>query len=43
MVTSEENESRLAAVQQAGVSAIYDKPFETSVVRDLVQMALSET
>ncbi|MES9832101.1 MAG: response regulator [Candidatus Thiodiazotropha sp. DIVDIV] len=43
MVTSEENESRLAAVQQAGVSAICDKPFETSVVRDLVQRALSET
>ena len=42
MVTSEENESRLAAVQQAGVSAICDKPFETSVVRDLVQRALSE-
>ncbi|MES9939413.1 MAG: response regulator [Candidatus Thiodiazotropha sp. 6PLUC2] len=43
MVTSEENESRLAAVQQAGVSAICDKPFEASVVRDLVQKALSET
>lgn len=42
MVTSEENESRLAAVQQAGVSAICDKPFEISVVRDLVQRALSE-
>ncbi|WP_316364719.1 response regulator [Candidatus Thiodiazotropha sp. CDECU1] len=42
MVTSEANESRLAAVQQSGVSAICDKPFETSVVRDLVQMALSE-
>jgi two-component system chemotaxis response regulator CheY len=42
MVTSEENQSRLAAVQQAGVSAICDKPFETHVVRDLVQKALSE-
>lgn len=42
MVTSEENESRLAAVQQAGVSAICDKPFETSVVRNLVQKAISE-
>ncbi|MES9970615.1 MAG: response regulator [Candidatus Thiodiazotropha sp.] len=43
MVTSEENENRLAAVQQAGVSAICDKPFETNVVRDLIQKALSET
>jgi two-component system chemotaxis response regulator CheY len=42
MVTSEENESRLAAVQRSGVSAICDKPFETSVVRELVQRALSE-
>jgi two-component system chemotaxis response regulator CheY len=42
MVTSEENESRLAAVQQAGVSAICDKPFEMSVVRDMIQRALSE-
>jgi two-component system chemotaxis response regulator CheY len=43
MVTSEENENRLAAVQQAGVSAICDKPFETSVVRDLIQKSLLET
>jgi two-component system chemotaxis response regulator CheY len=43
MVTSEENENRLAAVQQAGVSAICDKPFETSVVRDLIQKALAES
>lgn len=36
MVTSEANENRLAAVQQCGVSAICDKPFEPSVVRQLV-------
>lgn len=42
MVTSEDNENRLAAVQQAGVSAICDKPFETATVRDLIQKVLSE-
>jgi two-component system chemotaxis response regulator CheY len=36
MVTSEENENRLAAVQQAGVSAICDKPFEPSTVKALI-------
>lgn len=36
MVTSEDNENRLAAVQQSGVSAICNKPFEPAVVRDLV-------
>jgi len=37
MVTSEENENRLAAVQQAGVSAICDKPFGIETVRSIVQ------
>ena len=37
MVTSENNENRLAAVQQSGVSAICDKPFEPSMVRDIVR------
>ncbi len=37
MVTGEDNASRLSAVQQSGVSAICDKPFEPSVIRDLVQ------
>lgn len=41
MVTSEENESRLAAVQQAGVSAICDKPFEFDTVRDLMNKMLA--
>jgi two-component system chemotaxis response regulator CheY len=42
MVTSEENENRLAAVQQAGISAVCDKPFEPESVRTLVEQALSE-
>jgi two-component system chemotaxis response regulator CheY len=41
MVTSENNENRLAAVQQSGVSAICDKPFESQTVRSIVQQMLS--
>ena len=41
MVTSEENENRLAAVQQSGVSAICDKPFDPSSVKQLVQQMFS--
>ena len=41
LVTSERDSGRLSAVQQAGVSAICDKPFEPSVVRDLIQRALA--
>ncbi len=41
MVTSENNENRLAAVQQSGVSAICDKPFESKSVKLLVQQMLS--
>ena len=37
MVTSEENGSRLAAVQQAGVSGICDKPFDTDTVMKMIQ------
>ncbi len=37
MVTSENNENRLAAIQQSGVSAICDKPFEPSMVREIVR------
>jgi two-component system chemotaxis response regulator CheY len=40
MVTSEDNDNRLAAVQKAGVSAICDKPFAADTVRDLVQQIL---
>lgn len=41
MVTSEHDGSRLAAVKQAGVSAICDKPFETDTVRELLEGMLS--
>jgi len=40
MVTSEHNENRLAAVQQSGVSAICDKPFEPAMVQGLVRQIL---
>ena len=41
MVTSEGNAGRLAAVEQAGVSAICDKPFEPRLVKRLIEQALS--
>jgi len=41
MVTSESDASRLAAVRQAGTSAICDKPFETAAVRDLIREMLA--
>jgi two-component system chemotaxis response regulator CheY len=41
MVTSEHNQNRLAAVQQSGVSAICDKPFEPSMVHGLVRQILT--
>lgn len=40
MVTSESDEGRLAAVEDAGVSGICDKPFEPSVVKALLQKIL---
>lgn len=40
MVTSEHDSSRLAAVQQAGVSAICDKPFEPENVRQLIKQLI---
>ncbi len=40
MVTSEQNQGRLAAVERAGVSAICDKPFEASSIRRLISDAL---
>jgi len=36
MVTSEQNESRLAAIQSAGVSAICNKPFSYGNVKQLI-------
>ena len=41
LVTSETNESRLTAVQQAGVSALCNKPFEPAVVRDILERVLT--
>jgi len=41
MVTSEHDSKRLAAVQQAGVSAICDKPFDPESVRQLIQQLVS--
>lgn len=41
MVTSEGDAGRLAAVQQAGVSAILDKPFEAAAVKSLIETALA--
>ncbi len=43
MVTSEHNDSRLAAVQQAGVSGICDKPFEPATVRDMIKNLLIDS
>ena len=42
MVTSESNQSRLAAVQQSGVSAICDKPFNSETIYQLLQQTLQE-
>ena len=43
MVTSESNQSRLAAVQKAGVSAICDKPFEPITLKRFLEKILTET
>ncbi|MCL1859977.1 MAG: response regulator [Proteobacteria bacterium] len=40
MLTSENNQGRLAAVEKAGVSAICDKPFEQGNIRDEIVRAL---
>jgi two-component system chemotaxis response regulator CheY len=41
MVTSEQNQGRLAAVERAGVSAICDKPFEAGSIRKLISESLT--
>jgi two-component system chemotaxis response regulator CheY len=41
MVTSEDDMSRLAAVEEAGVSGICDKPFETDTIRNLLGRMLA--
>lgn len=40
MVTSESDEARLGHVQQAGVSAICDKPFEPQSIREILYRVL---
>lgn len=40
MVSSESDESRLASVQQSGVSAICDKPFDAKIVKELLSRFL---
>lgn len=42
MVTSEGNMGNLAAVEQAGVSGICDKPFESDTVRAMIQKMMSD-
>jgi two-component system chemotaxis response regulator CheY len=41
MVTSETDMSRLAAVDQVGVSAIVDKPFESGLIKNLIQKIMA--
>ena len=40
MVTSEQNQNRLAAIEKAGVSAILDKPFEPMSIKRLIMQLL---
>lgn len=40
MVTSESDATQLAAVEQSGVSALCDKPFELQEVKDLIERIL---
>lgn len=42
MVTSEHNESRLAAIQESGISGLCDKPFEPEIVKRLLWTVLSQ-
>ncbi|MBD3671044.1 MAG: response regulator [Gammaproteobacteria bacterium] len=42
MVTSEQNDVRLALAQQSGVSALSDKPFEPGNIRALITQLLSD-
>lgn len=42
MVTSEGNHGKLAAVEQAGVSGICDKPFEPDTVRLMINRMMSD-
>lgn len=41
MVTSEQNQNRLAAIKNAGVSAVLDKPFEPRSIKRLIVQLLN--
>lgn len=41
MVTSEQNQNRLAAIENAGVSAVLDKPFEPQSIKRLIMQLLN--
>jgi two-component system chemotaxis response regulator CheY len=43
MVTSEQNQTRLGQVQQAGISALLDKPFEPQSIRETLCRVLDES
>jgi len=43
MVSSENDESRLAGVRQAGVSAILDKPFDINSIKQLVERIIHQS
>ncbi|MEH6473184.1 MAG: response regulator [Halopseudomonas sp.] len=42
LVTSEQNETRLTGVRQAGVNAICNKPFDTQQIKAVIKSLLSE-
>jgi two-component system chemotaxis response regulator CheY len=42
MVTTENNEARLGNVQQAGVSAILNKPFDPTVIRHMLKQVIDQ-
>ena len=42
MVTSEQDEARLAAVRRSGVSALCDKPFAAATVKEILRRILEE-
>lgn len=43
MITSESDEARLAAVEQTGVSAIFDKPFNPDMLKRILKTAVLTT
>lgn len=41
MVSSRTDESRIAALQQTGVSAVFDKPFDVETLRNMIEKVLA--